>query len=103
MGSRPSESSESTPLGERALRWTVYLVMRALAATLRYRSEGVPELEARLRAGERLVLALWHESISLAVPFFEGYPIPVLVSESRDGARVAWIAASFGHAPVRGS
>ncbi len=91
------------PLGERVLRWAVYLLMRGLAGTLRFRSEGVPELEERLRAGEGVVLALWHETIALAVPFFEGHRIPVLVSESRDGERVAWIAAAFGHDPVRGS
>ena len=85
------------------MRWALYLFMRALASTLRYRSEGLLELEARLRSGERIVIALWHEEISLAVPFFEGYRIPVLVSESRDGERVAWIAAAFGHRPVRGS
>ena len=91
------------PLSERLLRWSVYLAMRALAGTLRFRSEGVPDLDARLRDGERVVLALWHETIALAVPFFEGHEIPVLVSESRDGERVAWIAAAFGHRPVRGS
>lgn len=101
--SRERPDGTGTPIGERLLRWAVYLLMRVLASTLRFRSEGVPELDARLRAGEPVVLALWHETIALAVPFFEGHSIPVLVSESRDGERVAWIAAAFGHRPVRGS
>jgi lysophospholipid acyltransferase (LPLAT)-like uncharacterized protein len=102
-GARALHGAEPVPLGEWLLRRVVYLFVRVLASTLRFRSEGLPEIQARLAAGDRVVLALWHETIALAVPFFEGYAIPVLVSASRDGARVAWIASAFGHRPVRGS
>lgn len=50
-----------------------------------------------------LLYALWHGHQFPLLPLLCDQGIGVIVSQSRDGERVAWIMAKWGYIPIRGS
>ncbi len=83
--------------------WLVSVAIRVLGRTLRYRVEGLENLEGRLRAGLPTVLYGWHEQIPLACIPLSRYRPTVMISQSRDGEHLARISERFGWRSVRGS
>ena len=87
------------------LRWVkrllVFLFIWAVARTVRrvYLNWNVVESFA----GQGHILCLWHNAIFYFLPVLGPLGYPGMISRSRDGEDVAWIAARFGLKPVRGS
>jgi lysophospholipid acyltransferase (LPLAT)-like uncharacterized protein len=88
----------------------VYVVIRAVAATIRFRFEdrsglfvGAPK--------ERLIFAVWHNRLALVLSGYRRHVtrwaperrLAGLVSASRDGGMLAEALRCFGVEPVRGS
>ena len=88
----------------------VYLSIRALAATIRFRLDdrsgvfnGAPK--------ERIIFAVWHNRLALSIVLYRRFVLRFaperrmagMVSASRDGGLLAQILEHFGIEPVRGS
>jgi lysophospholipid acyltransferase (LPLAT)-like uncharacterized protein len=95
---------------QRLLAALIYAVVRAVAATLRFKMEdrsgffqGAPR--------EKMIFSLWHNRLALSAILYRKYVlrhkherrIAGLVSASRDGGLLAEIFGLFGIEPVRGS
>jgi lysophospholipid acyltransferase (LPLAT)-like uncharacterized protein len=80
---------------------TVLLV--ALARTWRIRAVGVAEREARLRAGDGCIFAVWHARLLPLVFTHRGRGIVMLVSRHRDGEWIARVIERLGFGTARGS
>ncbi len=113
----PAPARKSGVVVPHRLRWhqslaatLIYLSIRALAATLRFRFDdrsglftGVPK--------EKVIFAFWHNRLALSAILYRRYvsrPAPGrrlagLVSASRDGGLLAQIIGHFGVESVRGS
>lgn len=78
-------------------------IVRTHGATLRLRIEGLEVLEARLARGERVVLASFHQRMYPGIRAFARFRPAIMISESRDGERIARVAAALGWRPIRGS
>jgi lysophospholipid acyltransferase (LPLAT)-like uncharacterized protein len=84
--------------------------VRALGATLRFRSDGLEALEPLWAARRPVLYAVWHARI-LMIPWLNARlarthgarPVRVLASRSRDGELVARWVTRFGLRVVRGS
>jgi lysophospholipid acyltransferase (LPLAT)-like uncharacterized protein len=88
----------------------IYLGIRALAATIRFRLDdrsglfhGAPK--------EKIIFAFWHNRLALSAILYRRYVLKFaperrmagMVSASRDGGLLAQILEHFGIEPVRGS
>ncbi len=95
---------------QRLAAWLVWLLIRGVSATIRYRLED--------RAGyfsgackEKIIFALWHNRLALCVPLYERYlrvldssrSVVALVSASRDGGLLTHILKLFNIEVARGS
>jgi lysophospholipid acyltransferase (LPLAT)-like uncharacterized protein len=80
-----------------------YPLVAALAATFRWRTEGLEHLEATERAGKPPIFAFWHGRILPATYFFRRRAIVVITSENFDGEWIAGIIERFGYGTARGS
>ena len=60
----------------------------------------IEELE---RDGQPYLLGVWHNNILFFIYFLGPYRYPVMISRSRDGADINWVAERFGFLGVRGS
>jgi lysophospholipid acyltransferase (LPLAT)-like uncharacterized protein len=90
----------------RRVRWSVrigLLVIRALAATWRFRIVGRERIDAMRARGEPFILAFWHGRMLPLLWSHRGQGISILVSEHGDGEIIARIAAAVGLNTVRGS
>jgi lysophospholipid acyltransferase (LPLAT)-like uncharacterized protein len=94
-------------------RWVarlVFLLIRGLAATVRFRISKSAELFG-LPGEDRLIFAIWHNRLALALIIYNYYVrrrnpsrrMAAIVSASRDGGLLAHILELFGVHPVRGS
>lgn len=88
------------PLGA----WLIALVLALLRRTVRVRLVNDAGLYARWRAGERLIIAFWHEQLAL-MPCFEWWPprVCIMISQHRDGELIARAVRPLGIEAVRGS
>jgi len=87
------------PLGARLI--TAVLVL--LKWTTRSRLVNDRGLHARWQAGERFIIAFWHEQLVL-MPCFRRWPrVAILISQHRDGDLIARAVAPLGIDSVRGS
>ncbi len=101
------------PSGWRASRWkrieaaaiasVGYCAMRALGATLRWRTEGFEHFDAIAASGQQPIMAFWHGRILPATYYFRRRGIVVITSENFDGEWIARIIERFGFATSRGS
>jgi hypothetical protein len=88
---------------ERLLLSLAAWLLSALGATLRMRIDGEDRLRALLDSGRRVILVSWHGRLLAGIVHFSRYRPALMISQSRDGARIAWVARRFGFRPVRGS
>ena len=91
---------------DRTLRWTVglgVLAIRVLASTWRYRVINGEAVAAQRRAGQPIILALWHGQMLVPLWHHRGQGIAILISEHRDGEIIARIAEALQLHTVRGS
>jgi lysophospholipid acyltransferase (LPLAT)-like uncharacterized protein len=98
-------------LHERLLARLIWLLIRCVAATLRYREEDRSGLITPAHANEPVIFAIWHNRLALSMIVYERMvrrPLPerrlaALVSASRDGGLLARVLEVFEVEPVRGS
>jgi lysophospholipid acyltransferase (LPLAT)-like uncharacterized protein len=88
---------------ERAWLWLATEFVRLLGRSLRVHMEGEERLRELLAQGRRVALLSWHGRVLIALRPFASYRVAMMISESRDGARIAWLAEHLGHSVVRGS
>ncbi len=87
------------PLGA----WLITLVLLFLRWTTRTRLYHDGGLYERWRAGERLIVAFWHEHLVL-MPCFGWWPrVCIMISQHRDGDLIARAVRPLGIEAVRGS
>ena len=80
-----------------------YRAVAALGATLRWRVEGLEQLEGIEAGGRQPVMAFWHGRILPATYYFRRRGIVVITSENFDGEWIAGIIERFGYGTARGS
>lgn len=87
------------PLGA----WLIALVLLFLRWTTRKTLVNDGGLYERWRAGERLIVAFWHEQLVL-MPCFGWWPrVCIMISQHRDGELIARAVRPLGIEAVRGS
>ena len=90
--------------------WTIYALIRSVAATIRFEWRD----RSGLLTGERtktVIFCLWHNRLALAPIAYHRYVkrnvpsrnMAAMVSASRDGGMLARVLEHFGIQPVRGS
>lgn len=95
---------------QRLFAWLVFLLVRGIALTLRYRWVDRSGFFDTPPAGQA-IYAVWHNRLALCMQAYFGYVrkrnqtagLAALVSASKDGAFLSAILAAFGVQPVRGS
>jgi hypothetical protein len=80
-----------------------YRLIAALGSTLRWRTEGLEQLDAIVRSGRQPIMAFWHGRILPATYYFRRRGIVVITSENFDGEWIAGIIERFGYGTARGS
>ena len=78
-------------------------LIRALAATWRWRVEGLHHYESILASGRQPIFAFWHGRILPATLFWRDRQIVVITSQNFDGEWIAGIIRRFGYGTARGS
>jgi lysophospholipid acyltransferase (LPLAT)-like uncharacterized protein len=96
-------ASRAKRLQARVISVAGYRLISLLGATLRWRSEGLEQLDAILRRGQQPVMAFWHGRILPATYYFRRRGIVVITSENFDGEWIAGIIERFGYGTARGS
>ena len=87
------------PLGA----WLITIVLWLLRHTTRAQLVDEGGLYERWRAGERLIIAFWHEQLVL-MPCFGWWPrVCIMISQHRDGDLIARAVRPLGIDAVRGS
>lgn len=97
-------AEEPAPVLKRALRrmliaWLVW----ALGRTTRVIRINWNVLEHYERERQPYLMGLWHNNILTAMPILSYGNFPVMISRSRDGDDIAWVADRFRYIGVRGS
>jgi len=77
--------------------------MAGMFATYRIRVRGWEHIRACHDAGRPVLYAFWHGEMFGLIPFHGGQSIGIMVSQSRDGERLASLLSKFGFVPCRGS
>jgi lysophospholipid acyltransferase (LPLAT)-like uncharacterized protein len=96
--------------GGRLLARTIFLGIRSIDATLRYRLEAPEEARQRFLEGP-VIFAIWHNRLALSVRLYHRFVqahqpqrrMAAIASASRDGAMLARVIELLGVRPVRGS
>jgi lysophospholipid acyltransferase (LPLAT)-like uncharacterized protein len=78
-------------------------LIRALAATWRWRVEGLNHYESIVASGKQPIFAFWHGRILPATLFWRDKQIVVITSQNFDGEWIAGIIRRFGYRTARGS
>ena len=89
----------------------IYVLIRAVAVTIRFRLEDRPGAFNNRAPGEKLIFAFWHNRLALAAILRRRYVLRFMperrmagmVSASRDGGLLARVLGHFDIEPVRGS
>jgi lysophospholipid acyltransferase (LPLAT)-like uncharacterized protein len=79
------------------------VLLRALAATWRYRAAGEEHVRALREMRRPFVFVLWHSRLLPLLYRHRGEDIVMLISRHRDGGYVADLGARWGYRSVRGS
>lgn len=78
-------------------------LVRALAATWRYRVTGYEHVRALRESRRPFVFVLWHSRILPLLYRHRGEDVVMLISRHRDGGYLADLGARWGYRSVRGS
>src|SRR4051794_19360430 len=78
-------------------------VIRALAATWRYRTVGEQKMLDLRASNTPILFALWHGEMLPLLWHHRNQGVAVLVSEHKDGELIAQILEWMGYATIRGS
>jgi lysophospholipid acyltransferase (LPLAT)-like uncharacterized protein len=105
------QKPEAAPAaGQRSLKfeltmWALYIFCRLLSATWRIRVVGMDQRRRALAASRTkgLLIASFHENAAAGVLSHQGQPICQMISRSKDGEIVAFIAQRMGFQAIRGS
>lgn len=97
------ESEARAPLRERVIPVLAGWLLRAIGATLRVEVQADERLRALLAEGKPVILYGWHGSLLVGAYGFARYRPYVMISQSRDGERIARTVERLGFRPVRGS
>jgi lysophospholipid acyltransferase (LPLAT)-like uncharacterized protein len=89
----------------------IYLVIRSVAATIRFKLEDHSGLFGKEAPKEKIIFAIWHNRLALSIIIYQRYVrkfaperrMAGLVSASKDGGMLAQILEHFNVEPVRGS
>jgi len=95
---------------QRLAAWFIFLLVRGVAMTLRYKWDDRSGFFDQPPAGQA-IYATWHNRLALCMVEYYGYPrkrnntpgMAAIVSASKDGALLAAILQAFDVQPVRGS
>jgi lysophospholipid acyltransferase (LPLAT)-like uncharacterized protein len=79
------------------------VLVRALAATWRYRATGEEHVRALREMRRPFVFVLWHSRLLPLLYRHRGEDVVMLISRHRDGGYVADLGARWGYRSVRGS
>ena len=83
--------------------FAIWAVLALLAATVRWTRHGSEELERSWKAGEGVLMAVWHGR-SIMLPFvYRGRRACIMNSAHRDGEIVSRVLARLGIEATRGS
>jgi lysophospholipid acyltransferase (LPLAT)-like uncharacterized protein len=90
--------------------WLVFLLVRAVSATLRYQWTDLSDY-FESGAARPAIYCVWHNRLALCLEEYYGYAkkrsraqgMAAMVSASKDGAFLAAVLECFGVQPVRGS
>jgi lysophospholipid acyltransferase (LPLAT)-like uncharacterized protein len=80
-----------------------YPIVSLLNRTLRWRTEGLDNLENVARNGRQPIMAFWHGRVFHATVRFQRRGIVVMISENFDGEWIAGLIHRFGYGTARGS
>jgi lysophospholipid acyltransferase (LPLAT)-like uncharacterized protein len=97
------ETETKPPLLERALPFLAGNLLRLVGRTSRVRHEGEDALVAQLASGRPAILCGLHGHLLVGACDLGRYRPYVMISQSRDGERIARAVAYVGFRPVRGS
>jgi len=94
---------------QRVFAWTVFVSLRTLAWTLRFRWNGPDGMMENPPPG-KAIFCIWHNRLTLCMKAYRHYSrrretpgMAAMVSASRDGGALAAILECFDVRPVRGS
>jgi lysophospholipid acyltransferase (LPLAT)-like uncharacterized protein len=96
-------SSLNKRLQVRLISTVGYRIVAALGSTLRWRLEGLEQLDRIVASGHQPIMAFWHGRILPATYYFRRRGIVVITSENFDGEWIAGIIERFGYGTARGS
>lgn len=96
--------------GQRCLSWVIYLLVRIVVATIRFRWAQPPGSSVP-HAGRPYIFCTWHNRLPLSIVLYEQYAkaggitprLAAIVSASRDGAMMSAVLKRFGVLTLRGS
>ena len=88
-------------MASRILQWAVYLLIRLLHITYRFRLHGKPGVH--MPADQHYVFAIWHQNLFAGILAQTGRQHVVIISRSRDGDFVSNLCTRLGHKVARGS
>jgi lysophospholipid acyltransferase (LPLAT)-like uncharacterized protein len=97
------ETESKPPLYERALSFLGGMVLRLVGRTSRVRAEGEAALLAELASGRPAILYGLHGHLLVGACDLGRHRPYVMISQSRDGERIARAVEYVGFRPVRGS
>ena len=97
------ETETKPPLLERALSFLAGKLLRLVGRTSRLRSEGEDALLAQLASGRPVILYGLHGHLLVGACDLGRHRPYVMISQSRDGERIARAVEYVGFRPVRGS
>ena len=80
-----------------------YRLVALLGSTLRWRTDGLEQIDRLVASGRQPIMAFWHGRILPATYFFRRRGIVVITSENFDGEWIAGIIERFGYGTARGS
>jgi len=87
----------------RAAAFISYLVIHLVGRTMRFRVDGVEQLEALSEGGYVPIFNSWHNRSFLAIYWLRHRKIAALTSKSFDGEYISRLIQKFGFGAVRGS
>jgi lysophospholipid acyltransferase (LPLAT)-like uncharacterized protein len=91
------------PLTRFLKRSLIVAIIWAIGVTTRKTRINWNVLESLARAGQPAILCVWHNTILYFIHVLAPLDLAVMISRSRDGDDITWVAERFGFLGVRGS